>query len=146
MFIPERFEDTSHWTSTPKHKAQRALCTRTHWADEDTLRFFYSKILRAVAVKDGLAFLVISSDATDFDNSTRAYRWHLFDVFATHVAGPDIEAGFTTRAAAEKAADAYLAGWDAKAHTTEAIAQARRRFDYGMEHLAASLDREPAMA
>lgn len=121
--------------SNPKYHAQRNLQGRTHYVDDDTLRFHKSRVLSARIVDGGLLFAIVTSDALDYNNTKRGYRYVVFDVFGKVLSRVDLEDAFKTAAAATKAMWKYLDTIDATAHTLKAIeeqriAQARELDDF----------------
>jgi hypothetical protein len=106
-------------SSYEKNNAQQNLAGRTHYADDDTLRYFKARILRGVHRADGLLFLLVESVGSKPEDSKRNKRFNVFDVFGTIVS--DREQWFTTADQARKAADDFLVGFDAEAHTLEAL-------------------------
>ncbi|KAH2035914.1 hypothetical protein KXW51_006159, partial [Aspergillus fumigatus] len=74
------FRTESH---DPKTNAQRNLCGRTHYVDDDNLRFHKSRVISARVVDNGLLFAIVTSDALDFENRKRGFRYVIFDVFGT---------------------------------------------------------------
>ena len=90
-------------SSAPVYNAQRNLEGRTHYVDPDTLRFHYSRILRARATCNGLLFYIIESCALDMHNTKRGFRPVVFDLFGNVVNDrPKLEDCLTTYKAAEK--------------------------------------------
>lgn len=98
-----------------KNNAQQNLSGRSHYADEDTLRYFKSRILRGVHRADGLLFLLVESVGSKPEDSKRNKRFVVFDVFGTVV--NDREEWFATTDQARAAADKFLAAFDAELHT-----------------------------
>src|SRR6478736_418130 len=72
-------------SSYPKNNAQRNLQGRTHYVDDDTLRGFYSRIISARHVDNGLLFAIVTSDAIDHENRKRGFRYVIFDIFGNVV-------------------------------------------------------------
>jgi hypothetical protein len=112
--------------SDPKLNAQRNLMGRTHFVDPDTLRFHKSRVLAFHISDGGLLCAVLHSDALDWENTRRGYRYTVFDLFGTTVASLDLAEAFKTRAAASKAMWAKLNELDAKEITLEAIKRVER--------------------
>lgn len=108
-------------SSNPKRNAQLNLAGRTHYVDDDTLRFHKSRVLRTYRTNSGLLFALIESYALDPDNQRRAFRHVIFDVFGTVISMPDLNSGSSTRAAAEKAMWGAINNIDAVAWTLKAI-------------------------
>jgi hypothetical protein len=59
------------------------LCGRTHYVDQDTLRWHKSKIISSHVVDGGLLFAIVTSDALDMQNTKRGFRYVIFDVAHT---------------------------------------------------------------
>lgn len=108
-------------SSTPKYDAQRNLCGRTHYVDDDTLRFHKSRILSTHVTDNGLLFALVESCALDMNNMRRGYRHVIFDVFGNTIDRQDIDSCHKTSKAAKSAMWAALNSIDAKAVTLAAI-------------------------
>ena len=115
-----RFSDKS---STPKWNAQRNLEGRTHFADDDTLKYFGSRIIMSSDHDDGLLFSIIESSYADYAKTRRTFRFAVFDVFGTCIERPDVEHGCSTSTAARKARHDWLLTFDISAHYAAAIAE-----------------------
>ena len=111
-------------SSDAKQNAQRNLCGRTHYVDDDTLRWHKSRVLATRVVDGGLLFAIITSDAMDMANTKRGFRYVVFDVFGNVISRVDLESSFRTRDQASKAMWAYLDTIDAQALTYEAMDRA----------------------
>lgn len=109
--------------SHPKYNAQRNLDGRTHYVDDDTLRFHKSRILKAKASYNGLYFYLIESCAADSNNTRRVFRGVVFDVFGTVVSRPRLDEGLKTRKQAETAMWEDINKIDWYKHTNDAIKQ-----------------------
>jgi hypothetical protein len=90
-----------HKSSDPKRNAQMNLNGRTHYVDDDTLRFFGSKIISARPTDDGLFFKIVESVATDHNKSRRGFRVVVFDLFGCAVFRPSFDECTSSSAAAE---------------------------------------------
>lgn len=90
-----------HKSSDPKHNAQKNLNGRTHYVDDETMRFFGSRIISARPTDDGLFFRIVESVATDHNKSRRGFRVVVFDIFGFKVFCPSFEECTSTSAAAE---------------------------------------------
>jgi hypothetical protein len=128
-------------SSDPKSNAQRNLQGRTHYVDDDTLRFHKSRVLSARHTDGGLLFAIVTSDAADMNNSRRVYRYVIFDVFGTVLDRPDLEHGFKTSDKATKAMWESLNAIDAPAITLEAIERARLAYLRELHELALSVSK-----
>lgn len=113
--------------SNPKYMAQRNLEGRTHYVDDETLRFHRSRILRAASHDQGLLFSIITSDAVNPEGSKREFRFVIFDVFGTVLDRPELGQGYSTSERARKAMYAALDKIDAHAVTLEGIENFRRQ-------------------
>lgn len=122
----------------PKANAQHNLQGRTHYVDDDTLRYFHSRVLSARECTNGLLFAIVTSDAQDANNSKRGFRYVVFDLFGTVIERNPNTVDlpyFKSKVAALSARNAFLKSFDAKAHTLAAIAEARRSFEQKMWEL-----------
>ncbi len=126
-------------SNDPKTNAQRNLAMRTHYADDDTLRFFYARILSTRVIAGGLLFGLVESVALDPNNSRRGYRAVIFDVFGTVVLRADMESARKTADAARK--DLANHGLDAIALTRAGIERQRENNARELERLAADVDK-----
>lgn len=120
-------------SSNAKWNAQRNLQGRTHYVDDDTMRFHKSRIIASRDTDNGLLFWLIESCALDMNNSKRGFRFVIFDVFGTVLERPDLESTYSTSDKARKAMYETLNKLDAYAITMEGIAReersAAREFD-----------------
>ena len=116
--------------------AQRNLSGRSHYAEDDTLRFFHARILRARPMCSGLVLVLIESVAADMHNRARGFRFVAFDIFGTVLNDrPTLSPETLMRNSdkAQQAADSWIESFDVAAHYRTAI-----------EERAARLDREAA--
>jgi hypothetical protein len=111
--------------SNEKKNAQQNLSGRTHYADDDTLRYFGARINRAGHRADGLLFLIVESVSSKPEDTKRNKRFVAFDVLGTVV--NDREEWFATTDQARKAAENFLAEFDAEAHTSKALSEHAHR-------------------
>ncbi len=121
--------------SNAKVNAQRNLMGRTHYVDDDTLRWHKSRVLTARPVDDGLLFAITTSDALDMNNTRRGFRFVIFDVFGHVVQRPDLEHAAKRHEQAIKWMWDALNNLDAKAITLAAIEQAEKYHAREMEEL-----------
>lgn len=112
-------------SSDAKWNAQRNLSGKTHYVDDDTLRWHKSRVLSSGNHAGGLLFRLVCSDAMDMHNTRRGFRVVWFDVFGTCVTRPDLDECKATRKAAEKADDAIE--FDLVAHYSEALTNQQRQ-------------------
>ena len=120
-----RFEQSGY---DAKAMAQRNLSGKTHYADDDTLRFFYARINSARVSHEGLIFAMVESSASDFRNTSRGFRFVAFDLFGNvlndrdHIDSMRAKSGMAT-------ADmlAWLESFDVLAHYKAAMTERAAR-------------------
>lgn len=132
-------------SSDPKCNAQRNLCGRTHYVDDDTLRFHKSRVLSARVVDNGLLFAIITSDAVDPDGRKRGFRYVIFNVFGDVLARTKLEEVFRSSDKASKAMWAELNGMDAATLTIEASYLAEKHYVQGMRDLRDTVVKQSAV-
>jgi hypothetical protein len=111
----------------PLINAQRNLCGRTHYVDQDTLRFHKSKVMSAHVMDQGLLFGIVTSDSLNFENTKRGFRFVIFNIFGTVIARTEMENAFRTSDQARKAMFVAADAIDAKAITFAAIEREAKR-------------------
>lgn len=135
--------------SDPKYNAQRNLSGRTHYVDDDTLRWHKSRIISARAVDNGLLFAIVTSDALDMNNTRRGFRFVIFDLFGNVIERTSIDSDkatgdpgpYRTSAAAAKAMWAKLNEFDARAITDSAIKREIASHAREMEYLREQIEK-----
>ena len=127
-------------SSDPRTNAQRNLMGRTHYVDDDTLRWHRSRVLSARHTDGGLLFAITTSDALDMNNRRRGFRYVIFDVFGTVLSRPDLKDAFRNHEKCKKAMWAELEALDARAHTYAAIEQARDAYVKELEWFRRTVD------
>lgn len=128
--MPSLFKEES---SHAKWNAQRNLQGRTHYVDDDTLRWHKSRILHTRITDDGLIFALIESCAADMDNTKRGFRYVLFDVFGNVVrTRAKLDDLWSSSAKAMKEMWKELNTIDAKAITLYAVRNAEKWHAYEM--------------
>ena len=108
-------------SSNSKWDAQRNLEGRTHYVDDDTLRFHKSRIVYTDVLANGLGYLLVESYAVDPDNRKRAFRGVVFDVFGTIIDRPKLDEGYKTSQKALDASLEVIKGLDFKSLTMAGI-------------------------
>lgn len=126
----------------PKHNAQRNLRGKTHYVDDDTLRWHKSRVVGCAHLHDGLLLRVTCSDAIDMHNTKRGFRSAVFDIFGTTVSRPKLEDAASTSAAAVKASDRETI--DLVEHYRQAIALELRHRENEAKALREALAALPA--
>lgn len=119
--------------SDPKRNAQDNLIGRSHYVDDNTLRFHGSRILSAGVAAEGLLFWLIESVALDPDGRKRGFRFVIFDVFGSVIERANLDESFKSKDAARKAMERALSALNPKALTLAALAREQansvREFD-----------------
>ena len=116
--------------------ARQNLRGRTHYVDEDTLRYFKARILDGRKTDDGLLFVLVESVNSKPDHGGLNKRGVVFDVFGTVLTERD--SWFRTSEQAAKFAREFVAGFDAVKHTRNEIkAKAKRDVETARETLKA---------
>lgn len=111
-------------SSDSKRNAQRNLMGRTHYVDDDTLRFHKSRILSSRHTDGGLLFAIVESVALDWHNTKRGVRYVIFDLFGNVVGTrQDLEHCWRRSEQATKALWAELNTLDAVALNREGLAR-----------------------
>lgn len=119
-----------------EHDAPRNLSGRTHYADEDTLRYFKSRMLNAGMSEDGLLYWMVESVGSRPDHGGWNRRAIVFDVFGTVL--NEREEWFKDTAKAVTSALEFVKGFDAVTHTATVLeANAKRDINAAKKTLAA---------
>lgn len=125
-----------------RRTTRSATLSGEHYVDDDTLRGFHSRIISARHTDGGLLFAIVTSDAKDFENRSRGFRYVIFDLFGTVIernpSSVDREY-FRTSEKAEKAMWAALNSLNAAAITRAGIEQAENNHAQEMERCRADL-------
>ena len=111
----------SAYMSTEKALAQRQLAGRTHYADDNTLRFFGARINETRQDGNGLWFAL--RESVQPPHSNRVHRWAIFDIFGQCERTEERASG----AAADKLLPALIASKDWEAHTLGRLADIAER-------------------
>ena len=124
MGIAQLYGNKSSYT---KNNAQLNLEGRTHWADDSNLKFFGCRISSAHETASGLLFYVIESSFTNYDKTTRGFRFAIFDIFGEVIARQSMDEAFKTSDKARKAMWATLESFDIAEHYTKALKSIAKR-------------------
>ena len=127
------FENKSY---NDKINVQSNLAGRTHYFNEDSMKFHKSKILYSTITDGGLLLGVIESYAVDMYNNTRAFRPVIFDVFGDIVNERlSLEEGLKTKDQAKELMREQLDSINAKKVTMKGIKDARKWHDHKLRNL-----------
>jgi hypothetical protein len=125
----------------PKYNAQRNLMGRTHYVDNDGLRYHKSRVLKTVVSHGGMIFSIVESCAADPNGYKRIFRPVIFDIFGTVLFRPKFEDSSRSRRPAEKAMWKALDAIDAKTHTLAAIDKSTEYYLNEMAQFKAQIER-----
>ena len=121
--IAQSYDQTlyhSKFLKTPKANAQVMLRERTHYVDDDTLKFFGCLIKSAQPSTFGLFYRI--TESLSLPTGGRGFRTVLFDLEGQVVYRPSLDEMQTTTAKAEKAFYAWFNEFDEVKHYREQIA------------------------
>lgn len=107
-----------------KYNAQANLRGRSHFCDDDTLRFFSGRILSAYDHADGRLFVVVHSQRRGFEDYRREFGFAIFDLSGKVISSSADK--FKTAATARKNCAKALEEIDAHQATLDAIDHVRR--------------------
>lgn len=117
-----------------KPNAQENLRGRTHYVDNDTLRYHRARVISARHTSDGLLFWLVESVQVNPPHSwghsgpnRREFRFVIFDLYGNEIGDrAKLGEGWRTSAQAEKAMWKRLNEIDAKAVNLAALENAKR--------------------
>ena len=134
--MPNLYQNRS---SDPKTNAQRNLVGRTHFVDDDTLRYHKSRVISARHTDMGLLFAIVTSDSKNYEGTQRGFRFAIFDVFGNCI-DRKTNQWFRRSEQATKAMWEMLNSLDAVEITRKAIEQAEIWHEREMNTLRGELD------
>jgi hypothetical protein len=108
-------------SSHAKYNAQENLRGKTHFVDDDTMRFFGSRISRASHTASGLLFYVIESSYLDMNKTKRGFRYAVFDLFGNEVARQSLDEALSSSEKAHKAMYKRIDSLDVAEHYRQAL-------------------------
>jgi hypothetical protein len=114
-------------------RAQRALSGRTHYVDNDTMKYFGCRINACQVDFNGLYCWILES--VSHPSMGRVHRFVLFDVFGTVLTERNNMLR-STRKQAEKDKETFLGSFDPLAHTEAAL---RHNVAHDLKRLAETL-------
>jgi hypothetical protein len=121
----------SAYMSTEKALAQRQLDGRTHYADDNTLKFFGARINETRQDNNGLWFAL--RESVQPPHSARVHRWCIFDIFGQCERTEERSTG----AGADKLLPALIASKDWETRT---LLELERRAKQAKEDAQRTLD------
>ncbi len=130
----------SKYLSTARANAQAMLEGRTHYVDDNTLRYFNSRITGAQPSTFGLFYRITESCSRSYDGTGRGFRTVLFDLNGQTVYRPDLDSLHSTSAKAEKAFYAWFESFDPLAYYREELTTHARRAHKRAANLEAAIE------
>ena len=103
----------------PKNNAQMNLKNRSHYVDDDTLRYFKSRILSSYHYADGLLFGLVESFANH--EGKRKFRGVVFNLVGHCVYQLDSDDAVNNSDKAQKLMMEFINSFDAEADAVEAL-------------------------
>jgi len=94
--------------TNPLAVAQDQLNGRTHYYNDETLKYFKARVLYAKPASSGLLFVTVESVPKNYDGTGRGFRAVCFDLFGESIYRPDFENLHKTRDKALKAFYTWL--------------------------------------
>jgi hypothetical protein len=113
----------NRYYSNAKYSAQESLAGITHYVDDNTLKFFKAKILRAKPINDGALYMILESSSKDFEHTKRGFRVVVFDVFGDSIYRPALDEMHDTTKQALKAFENWSKSFDVDAYYRERMAR-----------------------
>jgi len=141
--IADAYEQTlfhSKYCTTARANAQSMLIGRTHYVDDNTLRYFNSRITGAQPSTFGLFYRITESCSRSYDGTGRGFRTVLFDLNGQTVYRPDLDSLHSTSAKAEKAFYAWFESFDPLAYYREELTTHPRRTHKRAANLEAAIE------
>jgi len=123
--IAQAFNQTlyhSKYCTTARANAQSMLIGRTHYVDDNTLRYFGARITSAQPSGFGLFYRLTESVGRGSYSDKRGFRTVLFDLNGQVVYRPSLDEMQTTSAKAEKAFYAWFNDFDQVNYYREQLA------------------------
>jgi len=123
--IAQAFDQTlyhSKYCTTARANAQSMLIGRTHYVDDNTLRYFGARITSAQPSTFGLFYRITESVGRESNGGKRGFRTVLFDINGQTVYRPSLEEMQSTSTKAEKVFYEWFETFDVVAHYREQIA------------------------
>ena len=129
VFQVSPFELNSGYFTAKEH-AQKNLTGKTHYVDPDTLRYHKSRILESYSTDHGGLFAIIESCALDMHNTSRGFRFVVFDLGGQSLGRASLEGTYKSKAAAEKAMWIWLDDFDVVSHYIDRLGDDLRRIGH----------------
>lgn len=127
----------SQYGGNAKYAAQRNLSGKTHYVDENTLKFFHARINSCRAECQDLVLIIVESVAADHNNTKRGHRFVAFDLFGTVINDRDhTDAMQHSSDKAHKAAHEWLESFDVLAHYKAALTERADRLKRNADDMA----------
>jgi len=126
-----------HESCYPKNNAQMNLKDRNHYADDDTLKYFKSRILSSYHYADGLLFGLVESFA-DYEGK-RKFRGVVFNLVGHCVYQLDPDDAVNNSNKAQKLMMEFINSFDAEADAIQALTNQKQWMAYDFDRAIADL-------
>ena len=137
VFKCSRFEAHGYHS---KSVAQKNLVGKTHYVDDDTLRWHKARVLACYAMDHGTLFALIESCALDMHNVKRGFRFVVFDLGGRVLGRAGLEETYPSKKAATKAMWEWVDAFDAVAHYKDRLSADIRRAERDIETMRKTIE------
>jgi hypothetical protein len=127
----------SKYCRTARADAQSMLIGKTHYVDDNTLRYFGARITSAQQSTFGLFYKI--TESVKLPNGSRAFRTVLFDLNGEVVYRPDVDEMHKSSAKAEKAFYSWFESLNPEEYYKNKIQEKINRKLKDISHLEESL-------
>jgi hypothetical protein len=123
------------YCSTAKYEAQEALSGITHYVDDQTLKYFKARILKAKPILNNTFYMILESSSIDYEHTKRGFRVCVFDLNGDSAYHPSLEEMTEKPAKALKNFESWLKTFDAEEHYQRRIKDQIRAYTNKIEAL-----------
>ena len=110
-----------------KGLAQKNLMGKTHYVDDQTLRYHKSRVLACYATHHGTICTIVESCALDMHNTKRGFRFVAFDLGGEVLTRASLEESYKTSKQATDAMWGWLDDFDVVTHYKDKLRDMIRR-------------------
>jgi hypothetical protein len=121
--------------STAKYEAQEALSGITHYVNDQTLKYFKARILKAKPILNNTFYMILESCSMDSHHTTRGFRVIVFDLNGDTVNRPSLEEMRSKPATALKDYENWLKTFNPEDHYKRRIEDKIRSLNHKIELL-----------
>ena len=124
----------STYSRNKNDEAHEMMDGKSHYYDAGTMRFFACRVAWCKVVAEGAAMVAVMSQKRGFDDNRREWKFAIHDFNGTLIA----DGTFSTRAAADKAAQAAIAALDPLAIVRDVFQRKRESLASESKRLASA--------